>query len=307
MESDQWLGVEVRHLAALAAIVEEGSFGRAAARLGYTQSAISQQIATLERIVGERLLDRPRGKRTVRATEAGELLVRHGNAIVARLRAAQADIEALAHGEGSRLRVGTFQSTGARVLPELMRRFGGEWPSVDVRLTEFADDAVLLEMLERGELDVAFAQLPLDDRPLLDVQPLLVDPYVLVIPADEEAPAEPLSIKKLDGQKLIGFRTCRSQPMAEEQLEQRGVCADIVFRSDDNGTVQAMVGAGVGWALVPRLAVDEDDPRVQVLDVRDVDPRRIGLAWHRDRHRTAPARRFVELAVELCSPLRAAA
>jgi molybdate transport repressor ModE-like protein len=85
MEPDRWLGVELRHLAALQAIAEVGSFCRAARRLGYTQSAVSQQIATLERIVGERLLDRPGGPRPVSLTEAGELLLRHAAAIVARL------------------------------------------------------------------------------------------------------------------------------------------------------------------------------------------------------------------------------
>src|SRR5919197_715227 len=107
MELDQWLGVELRHLAALQAIVEEGSFGRAARRLGYTQSAVSQQIATLERIVGEKLLERPGGPRPVKLTEAGELLLRHARGIVARLQAAQADLHALRSGEAGNLRVGT--------------------------------------------------------------------------------------------------------------------------------------------------------------------------------------------------------
>src|ERR687893_2419240 len=123
MESDSWLGVELRHFLALEAVAREGSFGRAATALGYTQSAVSQQIATLERIVGERLLERPGGPRPVSLTEAGTLLLRHAEAIVARLEAAQADLAALAQGHGGRLRVGTFQSVGARVLPEVMRRF----------------------------------------------------------------------------------------------------------------------------------------------------------------------------------------
>jgi molybdate transport repressor ModE-like protein len=301
MEPDRWLGVEVRHLAALAAIAEEGSFGRAAVRLGYTQSAISQQIATLERIVGERLLDRPRGSRTVGLTEAGELLVRHGEAIVARLRAAQADVEALARGEAGQLRIGSFQSTGKRILPDLLRRFGDELPHVDIRLTEFADDGQLLDLVERGDLDVAFAMLPVEDHRPLEAQRLLADPYMLVVPAGANAPPEPVSLEALADCRLIGYRSCRSQPLAEEQLRRRGVQADVVFRSDDNGTVQAMVAAGVGWALAPRLAVDEDDPRVDVLRMSDaVEPRIIGLVWHRDRHRSASARRFVELAVELC-------
>src|SRR5215475_10581426 len=121
MESDLWLGVELRHFAALDAVASEGSFGRAAARLGYTQSAVSQQIATLERIVGEQLIERPGGSRPVALTEGGQLLLRHARAIVARMQAAQADLAALSAGEGGSLHVGIFQSVGARLLPEVMR------------------------------------------------------------------------------------------------------------------------------------------------------------------------------------------
>ncbi|MDX6508743.1 MAG: hypothetical protein QOG81_495, partial [Gaiellaceae bacterium] len=94
MEPDRWLGVELRHLAALEAVSREGSFGRAATALGYTQSAVSQQIATLERIVGEKLIERPGGPKPVSLTEAGRLLLRHAEAIVARIAAAQADLTA---------------------------------------------------------------------------------------------------------------------------------------------------------------------------------------------------------------------
>src|SRR5436305_10387095 len=95
MEPDRWLGVELRHLAALQAVASEGSFGRAAEKLGYTQSAVSQQIATLERIVGERLVERPGGPRPVSLTEAGRVLLGHANSIVARPQAPQAALASL--------------------------------------------------------------------------------------------------------------------------------------------------------------------------------------------------------------------
>src|SRR2546429_3517990 len=132
MEPDSWLGVEVRHLAALQALAAEHSFGRAARRLGYTQSAVSQQIATLERIVGQRLVERPGGPKAVSLTEAGRLLLTHADAIAARVAAAQADLTALADGHAGTLRVGVFQSVGQRILPEIMRRFRRSWPQVKV-------------------------------------------------------------------------------------------------------------------------------------------------------------------------------
>src|SRR5579871_1871935 len=155
-EQGNWLGVELRHLAALDAVDTEGTFGRAAIRLGYTQSAVSQQIATLERIVGEKLIERPGGPRPVALTEAGRLLLRHARAIVARLQAAQADLAALSAGEAGSLHVGIFQSVGAKILPEVMRRFKQSWPQVDVELIESHSDRELADLVERGVLDVSF-------------------------------------------------------------------------------------------------------------------------------------------------------
>src|SRR5881296_1048289 len=144
MERDRWLGVELRHLAALEAVGRTRSFGRAARELGYTQSAVSQQIAQLERIVGQQLFNRPGGPRRVEPTEAGLLLLGHADAIVARLDAARADMAALAEGSAGALRVGIYQSVGARLLPALVRRFREQWPQVGIRVREESSAADLL-------------------------------------------------------------------------------------------------------------------------------------------------------------------
>jgi len=183
MKFDQWLGIELRHLAALQAVAEEGTFRGAATRLGYTQSAISQQIATLEKIVGTKLVERPGGPRAVYLTEAGRLLLRHSDAIIARLQAAQADMAAMVDGGAGTLRVGTFQSAGARILPEVVRRFKEAWPSVEVRLIESASDPELLEYVECGDLDLSFVMPPLPDGPF-EMTELMRDPWVLLVPAD---------------------------------------------------------------------------------------------------------------------------
>src|SRR3954466_4694910 len=117
MQRDRWLGVELRHFAALEAVGRTRSFGAAARELGYTQSAVSQQIAHLERQIGQRLVDRPGGPRPVDLTDAGRLLLRHADAIVAQMDAAQADMAAFAEGAAGPLRVGIPQSVGAPLPP----------------------------------------------------------------------------------------------------------------------------------------------------------------------------------------------
>src|SRR5881392_2026446 len=119
MKRNGFHSLELRHLAALEAIGRTRSFGAAARELGYTQSAVSQQIARLERSVGQRLVDRPGGPRPVDLTDAGRLLLRHADAIVAQLDAAQADMAAFAEGEAGPLRVGIYQSVGVHLLPAL--------------------------------------------------------------------------------------------------------------------------------------------------------------------------------------------
>lgn len=307
MEADRWLGLDLRHLVALKTIADEGSFGKAAQTLGYTQSAVSQQIAALERIVGLRLIERPGGPRPISLTEAGQILLRHADVIQARLLAAKADMKALEAGDAGRLRVGTFQSVGARVLPTLVRRFSETHPGVEVVLRESVNEEELLEMVERGELDVTFWTLPVAPGPY-DWVELLSDPYVLVVPAGSPLAAlkRTPTLKEIALQPLVGFSYCAAMNHVESQLASSGRTPNVVFRSDNNGTVQGLVGAGVGVSVSPLLTVDADDPDVIVIDLQGrIPPRVIGLVWHRDRHRSPAAEAFVETARVVCGDLSA--
>src|SRR5581483_6664119 len=237
-----------------------------------------QQIATLERIVGQRLIDRPGGPRPVSLAEACELLLRHADAIAARLQAAHADLAGLDAGESGPIRIGTYQSVGSKVLPALLREFSQQWPDVEITLSESADDRELVAAVERGDLDLSFAVLPLDPGPY-ETAELFRDPYVLVVPAAsplaarERAP----SLRELLDHPLISNRTCRTTARVEDRLRQAGREPRIAFRSDDNGTVQGLVAAGVGIAIVPRLTVDETDDAIRIVELGDrVPPRIIG-------------------------------
>jgi DNA-binding transcriptional LysR family regulator len=297
--ADQWHGLELRHLIALEAIAEEGSFGRAAARLGYTQSAISQQIASLERIVGRSLLNRSRGTRPLSLTPAGHALVAHAEAITEQLVAARAQMAVLDDRAVESVRIGTYQSVGARILPCALSRFARARPGVAVQLSESNTDEDLLELVAEERLDLTFAVLPLGDGPFEWIE-LVRDPYVLLVRADSPLaarpdPPTPRDISTLD---LIGFRECRSVEAAESQLRAAGITTRVAFRSNDNGTVQGLVAAGLGAALVPRLIVDENDRRVVALDLdHRVPPRVLALAWRRGRAQSPVVREVVDAIV----------
>jgi DNA-binding transcriptional LysR family regulator len=300
MSANDWLGIDLRHLAALEAVARTGSFGRAARELGYTQSAVSQQIAQLERIVGQKLFDRPGGPRRVEPTEAGLLLLGHADAIVAQLDAARADMAALAEGAAGTLRVGIYQSVGARLLPALVRRFREQWPLVGVRVREESAAADLLRLLEHGELDLTFADLPLREGPF-EWAELLQDPYVLLVSARSQLAsldAAP-SLREVAKLPLIGRR---STDEPERFLAGRVPEVNVVFRTDDNGTLAAFVAEDLGAAIEPRLVVDPRDRDVKMLPFGSrIPPRTLVLAWHRDRYRSQAAQAFVELAQELAA------
>ena len=297
-------GLEVRHLIALQAVAREGSFAAAAEALGYTQSAISQQISGLERAVGQRLVERPGGRRRIWLTEAGEALLRHADAIVAHLHAAAADLDALADGRTGRLRVGTYQSVSARILPPIVQQFRQRFPDITLELREAGDDTELYGLLERAELELSFGLLPAPEGPFEAIE-LLRDPYVLVVAADSPLAdaAEPPSLAEIAALPLVGFSECRQERWLETTLQARATRPTWVFRSDDNATIQSMAAAGVGAALMPQLAVDGADERTVAIELGDLlPPRRLGIVWHADRTRSAAADAFIELATR--SPAR---
>jgi DNA-binding transcriptional LysR family regulator len=305
MPADRWLGIELRHIAALHAVAEERSFHGAAGRLGYTQSAISQQIATLERIVGGKLVERPGGPRSVFLTELGRLVLGHAEAIVARLQAVQADAAAMVAGELGALRVGTYQSVSEQILPALISEFRATRPDVEITLAESESDDELLAAVERGELDLAFALLPLPDGPFA-CEELMRDPWMLLAAAGSRLAARegPVSLSEAAGLPLIGARLHRCRMQVDEHFRARGLEPSYVFRTDENRTVHGLVAAGLGVGIVPGLAVDARDERVVAVRLGpEMAPRVIALAWHRDRYRPPTAEAFVRLAAQVCSRL----
>lgn len=292
--------MELRHLAALEAIVDTGSFGGAGRALGYSQSTISQQVATLERAAGVRLLDRPVGTRTVTLTEAGERLLRHARRMTDAMRAAEADLTALARGDVGVLHVGTFQSASVRLLPRVMREFVDRRPGVEVRLYEASYEDELYARLRSGALELSF--LLRTDDPSIDSVPVLSDPYVLLVPRDSPLARRerPIPLREIAALPLVGYRRPEG---GEAILRASGADPNVVFRSDEGAVVQGLVGAGLGHALVPRLTVDLRDRSVRVVPVRGIAPREITLAWHADRTLSPGALAFRDVASGLARAL----
>jgi DNA-binding transcriptional LysR family regulator len=290
--------LELRYLIALVTVGNERSFGRAADRLGYTQSAVSQQIAALERSVGLKLVTRPGGRRPVELTDAGARLARHAENIVSSVQLASAEMASLADGRTGSLSVGIYQSIGVRLLPGIVRRLTEICPEIELETVEANDDAEQLERLANGDLDLAFTVVPLADQRFETLE-LREDPFCLLVPSDSDLGRRgAVELGELASLPLVSFRSCRCERRLEVFLSDRGVELDPFFRSNDNGVLQAMVAAGSGVALLPRLAIDESDEHVTVIDLDGRVPSRvIALAWTRERGLAPAARQFIDAAV----------
>jgi DNA-binding transcriptional LysR family regulator len=279
---DRWGALDVRQLATFQAIADLGSFRRAGEALGYSQAAVSAQIAALESMLGQPLFERPRGRGPVTLTEAGAVMLGHAKAVSERLAAARADL-ATATG-AARLRLGTLQSVGGRLLPEVLRGFRSRYPAVSIDLLESATDADLLRKLAAGELDLGFVTLPLPQGPFA-AKELLADPFVALARRDSGfAQRRRRALAELADQPLICARTCRCGAAAEALLRSTVGPLEVAYRSDDNDTIRGLVEAGLGVALVPRLIAGPADEELQIVELTDaLPPRRIAVAWHRER------------------------
>jgi DNA-binding transcriptional LysR family regulator len=306
-ERSRWLGVEFRHLAALAAVADEGSFGRAAATLGYVQSAISQQIAFLERLVGSRLVDRKRGPRPVTLTRAGEMMLTHTAEILAELGAAQLEFDALTRATEVSLRVGVCESVAVEVMPELLGRARTGLPELCLT-THQHDTGDLPGLIESGALDVALGVLPLPGAPFA-TRELLSDPYVLLVHSDSPLARRGRleSLDELGATELVACSAGSGAPGdIEAQFRACGTEPPILLEVDLTATIEAFVAGGVGAAIGSQLAVGSGTKETAVVELHDlIPPRTIGMFWRCDHERADAICRFAALTSDVCADLEA--
>jgi DNA-binding transcriptional LysR family regulator len=298
-------GLELRHLVAFDAVARNRSFSAAAEELGYSQSAVSQQIADLERIARTRVFDRFPGPRPVELTEAGRVLLGHARPVLARMEAVGVDLAALADGAIGDLRVGTFQSAATNLLPHLLAAFREAWPRIEVTLFESGSHDELDGQVERGALDLAFTHPPIPEGAPLEFTELLSDPYFLVVGRSHPlAGSSSTSLRTVGEIDLVGYRVCRAHAAVERFIRSRGIEPRFVFRAEDNQLLQGLAAMGVGAAIMPALAIDRSRDDIVLIDLADEIPRRrIGLVRHRDRYQTPAATAFVRLAREMAADL----
>lgn len=253
--------IEARHLRVLRAVAATGSFSAAARELGCTQPAVSQQMKALESSAGTPLLIRT--GREMRLTQAGEVLVRHASGILAGLTAAEEEVAAIAGLRAGRVRLVSFPSGSSTLVPTALAALRAAHPGTRVSLVE-AEPPRSIEMLREGDCDVALAfrygvgQAEWDD---LVVRPLLADRLVGLVPEGHRlAEAGSVGIAELaDESWIAGCPRCRRQLV--DVCEEAGFTPRIDFATDDYPAVVGLVGAGLGVAVLPALAIESVRPK----------------------------------------------
>ena len=268
--------LDVRRMRVLREVANRGSISAAAQALSFTPSAVSQQIAALEREAGVALVER--GPRSVRLTEAGHALVGHTEEVLARLQEAEVDIHAIGGLRRGTLRVASFPTAYATIMPGAITEFRRRHPSVELTLTE-ADFRRSFTGLRTGELDLAlvyeydFVPLAVDDG--IELVHLLEDPVNVVLPRSHSAARR--RAVRLD--ELADESWITSTPRAachafvRRACEAAGFDARVTMESDDHGVWQGLVAAGIGVALASELSLPSLLPNVVV---RPVAPRPLG-------------------------------
>jgi DNA-binding transcriptional LysR family regulator len=283
--------VELRALRALVAVADYGSFRGAARSLGYTQSAISHQVASLERALDARMFTRPGGRGSVTLTPAGDAALRRARRVLGEIDTLGADVAAIERGERATLRIGVFQ-TATELLPGALRTLREQRPDVEVVLAEIQDNAQAFDRLASGQLDLALIINPHPDERIQSI-PVLEDRWVILTRRDSElAATETPSFDLLDGVDVVAWTLrWRTQIQLEQAWRQRAISPRVVFRTDDTLALQRLVAAGYGHACIDRLtASGAVEPSLTWIEPEEVlIPRTIGLCIPRRGNPSGPA------------------
>ena len=302
--------IDLRQLATMVAIAEDGTFSRAANRLGYAQASVSKQIRALERVLGGSVFVRPGGPRPVQLTPLGAVVLEHGRELLSKADALGDAVGRFKAGDG-RIDIGTMQSVSNVILPAVVRRLKQEHPNCEIRLSETEQEEAQI-----GDLDLLFYDGPSSED--AEHVLLLEDPY-FVVARPGELPPGPIPAEMLDGKAAVAWPATCDQPRLEQTLAHAGAQPRIVFRSAGNETLLSMVRAGIGLAVLPWLAIQHvvcrscgaihgyHDASDQPLHVHHLDPtptRDIYLHWPRGHAGQSPlVARTIAIAVEVAREL----
>jgi DNA-binding transcriptional LysR family regulator len=287
--------LDVKQLRVLRAVAEHGSFSAAAEALSYTQPAISQQVAALEKQTGTTLVDRT--SRGVRLTDAGLALVDHAEVVLARLAAAEAELEAMAGIRGGRVRLASFPTAGASLMPPAVALFTQRHPDVELSFVEREPEEAA-QMLRAAELEVAlvFEYAEYNQPELerfyegIELHRLVDDPMYLALPLGHPAANKPrVRLRDLSDETWIQESGNHSWcgRFHETACLAAGFKPKVGFRSDDYNVVQGLVAAGVGISVLPGLSLTNVREDIAIRSLGPNPPtRRIAAATLAGRYRS---------------------
>lgn len=284
--------IDAHRLRVLHQVARHGSFNKAAVALLCTPSAVSQQIAALERALGTPVVER--STRGITLTEPGRLLVETAETISAELEHAQQQIDRLATGRAT-LTIATFSSGGRRLLPAALTQFATEHPDVELTILE-REPEESLPLVREGRADLAVAYhfdgpppARNGDRSGLAWTPLMEDPLWIVLPAHHRyARADSLHLAELARERWV-LGCLKTADLMERYGAAAGFQLQVSCSSTDYFFAMSLVGAGIGVSLIPQIALDRPPAGVAVVPLEPPRPaRHIGVATRRSHAQTQP-------------------
>jgi len=290
-------------------VAARGSFSAAAEALSFTQSAVSQQVAALAREAGTTLLER--SSRGVRLTDAGRALVSHADAILARIDDAEEELAALAGLRGGRLRIASFQSAGATLVPHAVKAFHDRHPKVELGMIETEPEEAQVR-LRSGDIDLAlvydFEPLPDTLGDDLELTHLIDDRYDAVLSQDNPLAAKKrIRLTDLAREPWIaGSPSCGCREITDRACQDAGFDLSVAFEADETMAAQALVAAGVGVSIFPRLALSPLHAGVVARSLGPEAPvRRIWAARPAEGYRSPASEAMLQILQDVAGEFRA--
>ncbi len=290
--------MELYQLGYFLEIARQRSFTRAAGRLHMAQPALSQQMKNLEAELGTPLFNR--GRKEVQLTAAGKAFQPRAEALLLQAEAAKAAVSDVAQLRGGKLIIAAIPSVSACLLPEVVRNFHRQHAQVALQLIEESSERVA-DCVESGLADIGFLQLPAS-KSAFKVQPIITEPFVLLVGKSHEvAKQKTVLLRQLSAESFIFYKG-RARDTALESCRTAGFEPHIVCESGELGTVRALVAAGLGLAIVPRLAAVNLPDSIQIVAIREPKmQRQIAAVWQKGSALSPAAATLLQMASALLS------